>query len=272
MKTSKLILCLMILNVTCFVLLVPSVNGLDQNDISLMFDWEEDIYYRGDQGSVRITVDNDGTNRIKITWIGIHFAWQETDMYWLRDLENNPRDIFSGNFAIFTVGFEVATDATVGYNNYQVWIDYEELVGSNWDMESWQSNVAGSLRIHDTYEKTYLDINPTEKLTAINTAKNENYQSPEARALVVQAENAYLSAQSYANQGQYQDAITQLQTIPNLLAQAEAEEESYLGQQGFQSNLLLIAGLGIAVAVIVIFLIMRSRRPKPLDVQPQIAN
>jgi hypothetical protein len=90
----------------------------------------------------------------------------------------------------------------------------------------------------------------------INHLLASYYQYPESGALVVQAENAYLSAMSYSNQGQRQDAFTQIQTIPNLLAQAEAKEEAYLGQQSFKTILLLLGGLGLAVAVIVIYMIM----------------
>ena len=254
MKMPKLILSLIVLSLFCLFSLVPSVSGLEQGDILLDFDWEEDTYYQGVTGSVRIEVENDSPYFIRITWIGIHFRWQETDMYYRLDLESNPREISSQGTSSFKLSFAVASDTTIGYNRYSVRINYDEFISYYWESRNWDSGVAGSLLIHDSYEKTFFDLDPAEKLTAINSANNKNYQSPEARALIVQAENAYLTAQSYANQGQWQDAITQLQTIPNLLAQAEAKEETYLRQQSqFQTQILLLGGLGIGVAVVVFF-------------------
>lgn len=209
----------------CFALFsFPLVRGLSRNEISLSFEWSNSAYYQGDYGGVTISLNSTCDNELEFTWVGIHFAWMRENSYHILDLSSNPMKIPSGGFCTFLdIDFSVSSNASVGWNGYYVRIHYNEggTSGRVWTSPTYQIN------IHDAYEKTYNDLRP-QVLSEIESA---DYESPDAKSLLSQAVNEYDLAVSLANQEKWKEAVSNLQTASNLLAQASAKEEEYQSQQ-----------------------------------------
>ena len=215
----------------CFALFsVTTVQGLSQNGITLSFDWSKSIYYQGDSGSVTISLYSTCGNELEFTWVGIHFAWMQENYYYILDLSSNPIKIPSGGSCTFSaIGFSVSSTASVGWNEYYVRIDYNEHHWYGWASGTWTSSTH-QIYIHDYYEEIYNELRP-KVLSAINEAQRANYESPDAKSLLSQAINEYNIAVSLANQENWKDAVSHLQTASNLLDQASAREEEYHRQE-----------------------------------------
>jgi parallel beta-helix repeat protein len=89
--------------------------------------------------------------------------------------------------------------------------------------------------------------------------QNANYESPDAKSLLSQAQNEHSLAVSLANQGKWQDAVSYLNLAFNLLAQASAKEQTYQDQKK-QQMILIIAGVSAAVVIVLAAIIMVRKR------------
>jgi ElaB/YqjD/DUF883 family membrane-anchored ribosome-binding protein len=122
-----------------------------------------------------------------------------------------------------------------------------------------------SVTIHDAYEKIYNQLYP-DTSSKLNNAQNVNYKSPDAQSLIQQANSEFNVATSLAGQGKWHDAVTHLQSVSNLVDQANVKEQSYQEQQKTeaaqqtQSYVLIVIALAIAIAVVVGVMILVKRR------------
>lgn len=203
-----------------------SAIGLYQYEITLTFDWSKSVYYQGDSGSVTISLESTCDNELEFTWIGIHFAWMREGYYYYIDLESDPISIPSHSSVTFDpLYFSVSSEALVGWNEYHILIICDEHHWYGWTEHRWESSNY-QIYIHDSYEKTYNELKSTV-LSNLNIAKNANYEAPDAKSYVTQAENEYSLAVSLANQDKWESAVNHLQTASNNLVQAVAGEEEY---------------------------------------------
>ena len=227
MKISRLTKSLMFASLVCLTLIsVPSAQSLAQNEITLSFNWSKSIYYQGDSGSVTISLKSTCGDELEFTWVGIHFAWMQVNYYSSLDLSSNPQRIPSGGSITFSsISFSVPSSAPVGWNQYYVYIQCKEHHWYGWTSETWTSSTS-QIYIHDAYEKTYNDLRP-QVLSKITGAQSANYESPDAKSLLLQASNEYNLAVSLVNQGKWQDAVSHLQTASNFVTQASSKEEQY---------------------------------------------
>jgi len=262
---SKTFVKLFTLTLLCIALWssIPSVYGLYQNEITLSFDWSKSTYYQGDSGSATISLISTCGDELEFTWIGIHFAWMQENYYYKLDLSSNPQRIPSGGSITFSpISFSIPSNAPVGWNEYHVYIQCNEHHWYGWTSETWTSSDS-LMYIHDAYEKTYNDLEP-QVSSAIDTAQSANYESSDAKSLLSQAVNEYNLAVSLANQGNWQDGVSHLNTAQSLLTQAPAKEQAYQEQKRYQQQLILIGGAISAIVIVAIVVIVIGRKKKPM--------
>jgi len=258
---SKMFVKFFIITLLCIALWssVPSVYGLYQNEITLSFNWSKSTYYQGDSGAVTISLISTCGDELEFTWVGIHFAWMQEGYYYNLDLSSNTQRIPSGGFIAFSsISFSIPSDAQIGWNEYYVLINYNEHHWYGWLGGTWTSSDTLIL-IHDAYEKTYNDLEP-QVSSAIGTAQSANYESSDAKSLLSQAVNEYNLAVSLANQGNWQDGVSHLNTAQSLLTQAPAKEQAYQEQKRFQQQLFIIGGAILAIVIVAIVLIVIRKR------------
>ena len=94
-----------------------------------------------------------------------------------------------------------------------------------WSTKSWVSPDY-QIQVQNAYQKIYGELKP-EIGDVLETAKNTNYVDTDAKALVVQAENEYNLSVSLADYELWEDAVSHLQTVSNLLVQSEVHEKDY---------------------------------------------
>jgi len=90
-------------------------------------------------GNVDIEINNGGGNQIRITWVGIHFSWMDSNLYYREDLETNPTYLASGQKTTINVAFSVEQTVPIGSKNYYYKINYDEDTWLGWDSETWTS-------------------------------------------------------------------------------------------------------------------------------------
>ena len=82
-----------------------------------------------------------------------------------------------------------------------------------------------------------------------------------------QAENAYSQALSYANEENWVEAFSALQTASSYLEQADTEEQNYVQLKSEDDSLLIIVGAAVVVlvAVLIVILVMKKRQPLSIN-------
>jgi cellobiose-specific phosphotransferase system component IIA len=83
-------------------------------------------------------------------------------------------------------------------------------------------------------ETAYRSLQPTVN----NEINSANYSSPDAKVLIDQAQSAYQQAATLADQGKFQDAVTDLNSASDLLSRAQTSENTY--QTAYNSYQLLL--------------------------------
>lgn len=232
---------------------IIKVNALNQNEWSATVSWSRSVYYQGDSGSVIVNFDSSCPEELKINYIGVNFDWMPSNGYYPLDLSDNPVGIASdGQYTFSSIGFNIPSDASVGQHSVKILIKGQQH-GLWWYDISVTATT--SVNVHDAYEKLYNQLYP-ETSSKMNNAQYNDYKSPDAQALIQQANSEFNVASSLANQGQWHDAVTHLQSVSNLIDQANAKEQSYQEQQETestqqtQSNILIIVAIVIAVAIV----------------------
>ncbi len=170
-------------------------------------------------------------NELNFTWVGIHFAWMRVNYYNTIDLSINPVGIQSeGSCTFHDIMFTVSSNASVGWNEFNVRIHYDERGSDGWTSGRVWTSSTHRIYVHDAYEKTYRELS-RNVFNGINDAQKADYESPYAESLLSQAVNEYDLALASANQEKWKEAISNLQTASNLLDQASDKEEEYQRQK-----------------------------------------
>lgn len=234
--------------------------GLSQNEITLSLQWSHGVYYQGDSGTAIVSLESTCGDELEFTWLGIHYAWMQTDHYYSLDLAGNSVRVPSGGSTTFSaISFEVPSNAPIGSNEYYVSIHFNEHHWYGWSNGwTWTSSTS-QIYIYDAYEKAYNELRP-QVSSKLDDAQNANYKSPDAKSLLSQAQNEYSLADSLANQGKWQDAVSHLNTASSLLTQAPAKEQTYEGEQNTQQLIFIIAGVLAIVITMGIVVIVRKRK------------
>jgi hypothetical protein len=242
---------------------IIKVNALNQNEWSATVSWSSHVYYQGDSGSVTVNFDSSCPEELKISYIGVQFDWMPSDTYYPLDLSDNPVGIASnGQYTFNSIGFNIPSDASVGQHSVKILIRGQQHGLWWYDISVTAST---SIRVHDAYELIYNQLYP-ETSSKLNNAQNVDYKSPDAQSLMQQANSEFNVASSLANQGQWHDAVTHLQSVSSLIDQANAKEQSYQEQQEAestqqtQSSILIIVAIVIAIAVVVGVAVYAMRR------------
>lgn len=231
--------------------------------------WNTSTYYQGDSGSIQATLYNDrGDFQICTKQFYVQFDWQEAQKIVFASDETPC--IATGDSHTFNIRFTIPSDLQVGAHSYKVvWVDKGILLGS-------VTLSSGSLNVHDAYERVYLNTLPSVQ-QKLNSALNSNYQSPDAKASLNQAQNYYNQAVTLANQGQFQNAVNNLNRASDRLDQAYAAEQNYLAQQRSTSQpggagsagsstiaipVEVLGGIVVAVIIVIAVAIVLARRKR----------
>ena len=260
MKVSHIML-------TCVFSLVLILNlsfvfAINSNEASVNVSWDTELHYQGDFAPARITFVSNFSQPLEIYYIGINFDWLDIDNFQGSDLSDNPVIVQSyGSHSFEIMLFQIPLNASIGEHDYFVGIDgsYGGLGGSLPTGFSWDSKIL-TLKISDSLEKTYLDLN-TQVSAKINQTSEQTYDSPEANNLLSQALEAKNNANTFALNDQFQEAIISL-TRASSFVDLIAEEEQLFDQQQENQNqvILLVFGGVVAVILIVAILLLLKRR------------
>ena len=222
MKKSVIVciglIAVMLLSSCCML----SVRALNANEWSCTYSFDNSTYYQGDSGTVTITFTSNCPDQLTFSSIGVQFDWMTTPT----TVDVNSPNIATGNQYTFpAISFSIPSDAVVGSHSFTIYMtgQQKELLG--WTNIS-PSATGGSFNVLDAYEKVY-NQNVNSVQSSLNNAENSNYQSPDAQASLQQAENMYNQATSLSQQGQWQNAVNDLNTASSDLSQAQAQEASY---------------------------------------------
>jgi LPXTG-motif cell wall-anchored protein len=249
---------------------ITSVNALNQNEWSSTLSWSNSVYYQGDSGSVTVHFDSSCPEELKISYVGVHFDWMSSDTYFPLDLSSSPVGIVSnGQYTFNEIGFNIPSGTSIGYHAVNIlikgqqhglwWYDIS-VIGSGW------------VNIHNVYEKIYNQLYP-DVTNKIHNADSSNFQSPDGKSLLEQANTEYTLANSLAQQGEWQDAVSHLQSASNYVDQAFAKEQTYhtdnsLPLTGQSSSLWLIIIMVIIIAVVVGVILGVMLQKRKHDNQP----
>ena len=95
-----------------------------------------------ESGYVDIDIDNDFSNQIRVTWVGIHFSWMGSDLYYREDLSDSPTYLATGQETTIRVAFSVEQTVSIGSKNYDFRIHYDEDTWLGWDSKTWESTTS----------------------------------------------------------------------------------------------------------------------------------
>jgi len=257
-------LCRLVLTVACLSLICSLFScvgfGLDQNEARVTMVWSDETPSPGNLVTVTVMFINDSPKDLSLYYFGLNFDWMESDQFVGHDLSDDPVTVqANGGYQYFSaVTVQIPEDATVGAHSYFVGIDGFE---GDSDVFSWDSPTK-VVSVVDSWQEIYTEL---VAQVAINISDVEavDYNSPEAQSFLAQAQYAYSQALTYANQQNWEDAISSLQSSSLYLEQANTEEANYVEPEPEQDLLLIILGVvAVAVAVIVVVIFLMRKKPK----------
>jgi hypothetical protein len=159
---------------------------------------------------------------LQFSSLSVQFDWMTTPT----TVTVNSPDIATGNQYTFpAISFSIPSDATVGSHSFTISLQGQQKELLGWTNIS-PTGTGGSINVLDAYEKVY-NQNVQGVQSSLTNAQNSNYQSPDAQSLLQQANNMYNQATTLANQGQWQNAVNDLNTASSDLSQAAAAEQTY---------------------------------------------
>lgn len=220
---------------------------------------------QGRNVTANIFLINNSTENITIQYVGLHFDWIQTDQFLGLNLNNDPITISSNDTYTFdSIDIFVPEDVITGQHDY--WVGIDGLDGQSdaftWDSPTFHITVQNS-EIIENYNQNLIQTSSKIAKVDIN-----NYRSPEARSLIEQAENTYLQAISLANQENWVQANSAIQTAASLLDQAELEEQKYISENSLQNQLLVIIGVAVVVILVIVILLRRKKKNQMTPTQP----
>lgn len=260
MKMANKIVCGLILAIflsSCIL----TVKALNQDEWSSNIAWSNSVYYQGDSGSATVTFNSNCPDQLKITFVGIHFDWMNTNDYYRIDLSSNPVYLASGErYTFSTIGFDIPSGVNVGSHKVTLLLEGQQ-DGLWW----YDISVTGTqyITIHDAYEKVYnqLDYQVQDKLS---NAQNSNFQSPDAQSLLQQANTEFNLATSLSQQGAWQDAVSHLNSASGYVDQANAKEQTYnpitMGAVNGIPWVLLAVIIVVVVVIVAVVAIVFTRK------------
>jgi len=267
MKRFHLVLIVTCLNIIC-ALFSGVVFALDQDEARVSVAWSSETHYQGSSPTVTVLLISDSSEELTLYYFGLHSDWMDSDRFIGFDLSADPVIIPAYGSHLFpTVTFQIPEDAIVGPHSYFIGIDGVQGESTSF---SWDSSTLTLL-----VQKSGIDVYSglvTQVASDITEAVDAEYQSSEAQSLLDQAENAYSQALSYANEENWVEAFSALQTASSYLEQADTEEQNYVEPKSQQDPLLIIVGVAVVVvmAVLIITLIVRRKRRKTAPVDQAI--
>jgi hypothetical protein len=262
MQTTRKIMCGLILAIFLSSCLL-TVKALNADEWSSNIAWSDSTYYQGDNGNAVVTFKSDCPDQLKITYVGLHFDWMNTNEYYRIDLSSNPVYLASGERNTFsTISFNVPSGVSVGSHRVTLLIEGQQ-DGLWW----YDISVTGSeyISIHDAYEKVYnqLFYQVQDKLSS---AQNSNFQSPDAQSLLQQANTEFNLATSLSQQGAWQDAVSHLNAASGYIDQAKAKEQTYnpitMGAVNGIPWVLIVVIVLILVVIVAVVAISLTRKRK----------
>ncbi len=198
------------------------VNALNSNEWSWTYALSSTTYYQGDSGTVTITFTSNCPDQLQFSSLSVQFDWMTTPT----TVTVNSPNIATGNQYTFpAISFSIPSDATVGSHSFTISLQGQQKELLGWTNIS-PTGTGGSINVLDAYEKVY-NQNVNSVSSSLTNAQNSNYQSPNAQSLLQQANNMYNQATTLAGQGQWQNAVNDLNTASSDLSQAAAAEQTY---------------------------------------------
>lgn len=216
--------------IICLSFSVLGVNALNSDEWRWSSSGMSQTYYQGDSGSVTLTFYSSCPDQLQINSVSIQFDWMSSPVGYTL---GSPVYLATNNQNTFTaISFSIPASESIGSHSctivFQGQQDYNGGIlgiGNGW--KSITATGTTSINVHDAYEKVYNQNSPSVS-SALTHAFNANYRSPDAQALLQQAQSMYNQATSLANQGQWQAAVDDLNTASTDASQAAAKEASYV--------------------------------------------
>lgn len=265
MKRFRLVLIVTCLSIIC--VLFSGVSGvvfaLDQDEARVSVAWSSETHYQGSSPTVTVLLISDSSEELTLYYFGLHFDWMDSNRFVGHDLSADPVIIPAyGSQILYPVTLQIPEDVSVGSHSYFVGIDGVQGESTSF---SWDSSTL-TLVVQNSGQDVYSGL-VTQVASDITEAVDAEYQSSEAQSLLDQAENAYSQALSYANEENWVEALSALQTASSYLEQADTEEQNYVEPKSEQDPLLIIVGAAVVVvvAVLIVILVMKKRR-QPLSI------
>jgi len=266
MKCFRLVLIVTCLSIIICALFSGVVFALDPNEARVSVAWSSETPYRGSSPTVTVLVISDSSEELTIYYFGLHFDWMDSDRFVGYDLSADPVIVpayGSQNFSPVTL--QIPENVSIGSHSYFVGIDgvQGESTSFSWD------SLTLTLVVQNSGQDVYSGL-VTQVASNITEAVDAEYHSSEAQSLLAQAENVYSQALSYANEENWTEAISALQTASIYLEQANTQEQNYVEPTSEQDPLLIIVGVTVVVvvAVLIVILLMKKRRQPPSINQP----
>ena len=193
------------------------VNALNSNEWSSTYAFDNTTYYQGDSGTVTITFTSNCPDQLTLSSLSVQFDWMTTPT----TVDVSSPNIATGNQYTFpAISFSIPSDTTVGSHSFTLSMtgQQKELLG--WTNISPTATASNAINVLDAYEKVYDQTIQTVQ-SSLNNAQNSNL-SPDAQALLQQANNMYNQATTLAGQGEWQSAVNDLNSASNYISQALA--------------------------------------------------
>jgi hypothetical protein len=256
LKRSRLLV--VIISFSIFLTFFNSVGyAIINDDLIVSVLLSNQTLYQGRNVTANIFLINNSTEEIIIQYAGLHFDWMQIDQFLGLNLINDPITIPSNETHTFdSITIFVPEDVITGQHDYWVGIDGLDDQSNvfNWDSQTLHIIIQNS-EIIESYNQ-YL-IQTSNKIAEVNKNK---YRSPKAQSLLEQSEDTYLQAISLANQENWVEANSAIQTVVDLLDQAELEEQKYMSENSLQNQLLLIIGVSVVVILVIVIFFKRVRK------------
>ena len=268
MKCFRLVIIVTYLSIICALFSGVSsvVFALNQDEARVSVAWSTKTPYQGSNPIVTVFFINDSPETLTIDYFGLNFDWMGSNSFVGLVLSDDPVFIPAyGNQYFPPVTVQIPEDASLGPHSYFVGINGEQNESTDFSWNSSTITLVVELSGQDVYSGLV-----TQVASDIAEAVDAEYQSPEAQSLLEQAENTYSQALSYANQENWDQAISALQTTSVYLDQADAEEQNYDESKSAQYLLLIVVVVVVilVVAVLIVIRVMKKRSQLPSINQP----
>ncbi len=125
METRKIPIILIILLIS--LLFMPVVSAA--SDIATSYSFGSNPVRQDTDSWVDVTIKNNDPNRVKITWVGIHFDWQNTGVYYEEDLIINPEYLYTGESTTIRIDFPVGQEISISTHGWNLKVEgYEDTI------------------------------------------------------------------------------------------------------------------------------------------------